>query len=179
MEDEGSHRSHGTQSWAVIPAIGIPIHLLSFAALPQSQPSLGSAGVHRVRSPRRMHPADPPRRAQSPSGAACGCHRIPGRAARVRWGGKTPTPLIEGLEQACVMSVVRRERKSSQPAIWKGSRIGWIKAGTQDLSWKGLGHSYSAGARQALPYSLLPSPVEGCSVLSRVFLGFCSLSVCL
>lgn len=63
----------------------------------------------------------------------------PGRVARVRWGEKTPTSLIEGLQQAFVTSVVRRERKSSQPPIWKESQTGWIKAGTRDPQLEGAG----------------------------------------
>lgn len=86
MEDEGSHRSHGTQSWAVIPAVGIPIHLLSFATLPRSQPSLGSAGVHRVRSPRRIRPADPPGELRAP--AALPAAAIASQGVRHVFGGE-------------------------------------------------------------------------------------------
>lgn len=130
----------------------------------------------------RMHPTDPtkPCIPQSPGGATHSCHHLPGRAARVRRGGKTPTPLIEGLQQAFVTSTVQHERKSSHPPIWKEKHMECINAGTRDPQLEGdTGCSYLADACRVLPSSLLLSPVAICSVLSRVFLGFCSLSVCL
>lgn len=95
-------------------------------------------GVH---FPCRMHPTDPtkPWIPQSPGGATHGCHRPPGRAARVWRGGKTPTPLIEGLQRAFVTSTAQRERKSSCPPIWKERRMGWINAGTRDPQLEGAG----------------------------------------
>lgn len=130
----------------------------------------------------RMHPTDPtkPCIPQSPGGATHSCHHLPGRAARVRRGGKTPTPLIEGLQQAFVTSTVQHERKSSHPPIWKEKHMECINAGTRDPQLEGdTGCSDLADACRVLPSSLLLSPVAICSVLSRVFLGFCSLSVCL
>ena len=70
-------------------------------------------------------------------------------------------------------------KESCWPPVWRESRAGWAEAGTRDLWLEGAGCSYSAEALRARPFSLLLSAVEGCSLLSRVLLGFCSLSVCL
>lgn len=93
--EEGSHPSHGMQSWAVIPALGTPIRLLSFAAPRQPQPSRSSLLAPQERTESTLPAGRVP---QSPAVPPAAAIARPGHAARVRRGGKTPTPLTESLQ---------------------------------------------------------------------------------